>query len=361
MKNKKIIDAWDKMTPSDEIKQEILTDIKQKYNSKKTGFKMPLKILATAAALIFCFILGNMLMSPQSDNIFAVKAYALERQEDGSVEMREVDLLGQTQYWHGHYDGNDFYVNINLKCEGENIKSVDFYTDDGFFAKQYLKIENGKIILEAGVPTMGRTDPDGTRFITMYGRDFEKIGNKFTLGKDDMADDLLLFLGMEIASDRHDRFWLRQLPEKMTIRAVATFNDGKTQEEILVIDLSPEQEGLTMISGPDLSPEDIREYIQEMYDTAKIADAFISEAKNHGLGEVKVNRVEIGGEPDKRYTGIWRITYNILPENGAEWIVNQSCNVQLSIGPGATENGEPIFVDITESYEAEYRVIILED
>ena len=250
MKNDKIINVWDKMKPCEEIKQEILNDITQKQQKRSKlsilkSFK-PAKIIATAAALIFCFIFGHMLINPQNGNSFALKAYAMEQQEDGSIEMREVDLMEDMQAWSGCYDGENLFMSINLKCEGENIKSVDFYTDEGFFAKQYLKIIDGKIVLEDGVPASFGSNGDGTYTITMYGDDFEKIGSSFTLNKDDMTDDLLLFLGTPVTN------WL-ETPTQMTIRAVATFNDGKTQEETLVIDRT---KGLGLIRGKmDLTEE----------------------------------------------------------------------------------------------------------
>jgi len=46
-----------------------------------------------------------------------------------------------------------------------------------------------------------------------------------------MTDDYLLFVGEEVSD------WREQLPQ-MTIRAIATFNDGKTQEETITLDLT---------------------------------------------------------------------------------------------------------------------------
>ena len=167
----------------------------------------------------------------------------MEQQDDGTIKMREVNLLEDRQTWSSYYDGVDFLLSINLKCEGENIKSVNFYTDDGFFAKQYLKMKNGKIILEDGVPASFSGNGDGTYTITMYGDDFEKIGSSFTLNKDDMTDDLLLFIGTSVTNRR-------DFPSQMIIRAVATFNDGKTQEETLIVDLTKGM-GLGRINLPE--------------------------------------------------------------------------------------------------------------
>jgi hypothetical protein len=167
----------------------------------------------------------------QNNNFFDIKAYALEQRADGAIELRNADLFDQTQMWSSYSDGSKFYVNIRLKFEGENIRSVDLYADDGFFAKQYLKTENGIIIREAGVPATYIGNPDGSHTIVMYGEDFEIVGSSLTLDKSAITDDLLLFLGTDIAD------W-RETPSQMTFRAVATFNDGKTQEEAFTIDLS---------------------------------------------------------------------------------------------------------------------------
>jgi hypothetical protein len=221
---------------------------------KRPAFKAAAALATAAAAAAICLALfGATPLAPQAgDNAFSLNAYAMEQQADGTMEMREVDLLGQTPHWSSSFDGKELYLNINLKCEGENIRSVDFYTDDGFFAKQRLKMADGKIVLEAGVPAAGWTDAEGRAIVTMYGRDFEKIGGKFTLSKDDMTDDLLLFLGMELAAEDWGRDWARRIPRQMAIRAVATFNDGKTQEETLALDFSS-GEGVGI--GPVHAPE----------------------------------------------------------------------------------------------------------
>lgn len=63
MKNEKIIEAWDKMKPGGEIKQEILNDITQKHNqrSKLSAARLfrPAKIIAAAAAILLVVGLIN--------------------------------------------------------------------------------------------------------------------------------------------------------------------------------------------------------------------------------------------------------------------------------------------------------------
>ncbi|MDR2615301.1 MAG: hypothetical protein LBC28_01850 [Oscillospiraceae bacterium] len=224
--------------------------------SKRSVFRRSAFAMATAAVLISCFLFGNMLMNPTIGNAFVLKAYAMEQQQDGTIALREVDLLdGQTHYWSTYSDGDVFYVSANLKCEGENIESVDFYAADGFFAKQYLKVENGVIIAEEGVPAIYRMAPGDTGYtITMYGEDFDIIGNAFTLKKDALTDDFLLFLGKTISD------W-RERPSEMTVRAVATFSDGKTQEKTLTLNLdSTEAELVGTVKMP---PEEVEKEMVE--------------------------------------------------------------------------------------------------
>ena len=130
-------------------------------------------------------------------------------------------------------DNDNFFLSVRLQAVGDNIQSVNFITDDGFFAKQHLEIENGEVVIgNASVLFVGESD-----LIAVVGTDFEIIGSYFTLDSNDMTDNLLLFLGMNIA----DRDMLGGLlPSQMVIRAVATFTDGTTQEEIITISLSGE-------------------------------------------------------------------------------------------------------------------------
>ncbi|MCL2158405.1 MAG: hypothetical protein FWH48_03250 [Oscillospiraceae bacterium] len=222
-----------------------LENIKSKFE-EKTGVRLEQKIkrpflrrpafaTAVVAALIMCAIFGNMLINPSTDtNIFTLKAYAIQPQDDGSIELREVDLVGETYYWSTYSDGNVFYANANLKCEGENIKSVEFFADNGFFfAKQYLKTENGKVVSEDGVLASYRKLPDGGDYaLVLYGEEFDVIGSHVTLDKDTMTDNFLLFLGTEISIGQEP-------PSQMAVRAIATFNDGKTKEETITLNMHP--------------------------------------------------------------------------------------------------------------------------
>ena len=258
MKNDLIIDAYNSIQPGDNVKSRVFDKLMQNQEKRRPVFKVAASF-AAVAAVICLMVFGGMFSSMQSDNLFILKAYAMEQQADGSIELREVDLLGDTHYWSTYNDGSIFYVSANLKCEGENIKGVDFYTDDGFFAKQRLVIENGRIITEEGVMAVYRKAPGDTEYkLVMYGDDFEIIGNSFTLDNNAITDDFLLFLGMEVSD------W-REQPSQMTIRAIATFNDGQTQEETITLDLANAE---NLIGVGIMPPEDAerRQAVADKYE-----------------------------------------------------------------------------------------------
>ena len=230
MKNDKIVNAYNSIQLGDEAKNRVFDKVMHNQEKKRPLFKLAAPF-AAVAAVICLIVFGGVFSSTQDGNLFILKAYAMEQQTDGYIELREVDLLGETHYWSTYNDGSVFYVSANLKCEGENIRSVNFYADEGFFAKQHLTIENGRIIIAEGITASYRKDPGDTGYtLIMYGDDFEIIGNSFTLYNDAITDDFLLFLGMPVSN------W-REQPSQIKIRAVATFNDGQTQEIVLTLDL----------------------------------------------------------------------------------------------------------------------------
>ena len=157
-------------------------EISQKQHKKRPRFRSAVT-LATTAAVVICFLLGNMLLNPHGDNVFFVKAYAMEQQADGSIGLREVDVVDQPDTWGGYFDGENFYVSVGLKYEGENIKSVDFTAAEGFFAKQYinnLSDEDEEDILKMYVGADNR--------LVMAGEDFEIAGDRITFDDETMTD-----------------------------------------------------------------------------------------------------------------------------------------------------------------------------
>ena len=249
MKNEKIVNAYNNIQPGGEVRERVLDRVAQRQHNKRHICRTAIPF-AAVAAVICLVVLGGIFLTPQSENVnfFSLKAYALEQQPDGSIEMREADLLGDTYYWTTFNDGSVFYLNANLKCEGENISSVVFFADNGFFAKQYLRTENGIIIQEEGVPASYSKAPGDIDYtLVMYGHEFDVVGDSFSLDSGPVADDYLLFVGVEVSD------W-REPPPQITIRATATFNDGKTQEETIVLDLANAGLGTGVVVYP---PEEL--------------------------------------------------------------------------------------------------------
>ena len=158
-------------------------------------------------------------------NSFFVNAYAIEIADDGTVELKETDLLEQSNIWAGHFDKENFYLSVGLRYDGSNIKSVDFITEDGFFAKQYIgSLSPGNGISKMYVGSENK--------LVMYGEEFEIVGNMVTLNDETMTDDLLLFWGTQ-ATEMNELF-----DRHIEIKAIATFYNGRTQEVTIPVDLS---------------------------------------------------------------------------------------------------------------------------
>lgn len=219
MKNEKIITSWNRLNPDEEGKKRIMDEITHK--KRRPAFQ---SVLTAAAAVICLIVIGSLFLTPDNANVFSLNAYALDLQEDGSIGLCEVDVLNQPDIWGGHFDGENFYVSVGLKYEGENIKSVDFTTADGFFAKQHIS----NLLDEEEITKLYVGSDD---LLVMAGDDFEIAGNKITLDSGTIADDLLLFWGIKATN-------MNEVPKTVQINATATFYDGKTDELSLTIDLS---------------------------------------------------------------------------------------------------------------------------
>lgn len=245
----------EKITPSQTVLYRAKAALRGGAREKRgRSLARPAAALAAVAAVICLAVFGGTLFTPQANNLFTITAYAVEQTEDGAAELREVDLANHyDDAWGGYWDGDNFYVNVGLKCEGENIESVEFSTEDGFFAKQTI----GELSARDGVPTMYVGTVDAHR-IAVYGTDFEKIGNTLTLDKDTLTDDLLLFWGKENVNLANDN----ERPQRIDIQAKVTFTDGQTQEQTVTIDLST---GLGLFAGPAIAPSAEEIARQEYY------------------------------------------------------------------------------------------------
>lgn len=200
------------------------------------------------AACLCVAVLLSYWGAPKPADAFFVKAYALEIADDGTVGLKETDLMDQSEVWFGHFDGKNFYLSVGLRYDGNNIKSVDFITEDGFFAKQYIgSLSPGNGISQTYVGPENK--------LVMYGEEFEIVGDRITLNDETMTDDLLLFWGTQAAD-------MREVPEQIEIKATATFYNRRTQEVTIPIDLSRLGTGdvpwIPWVLTYDISEEDIQ-------------------------------------------------------------------------------------------------------
>lgn len=254
MKNDKIINAYNAIQPADGAQERVFEKAMQKQQKGFSRISRPatstaLKIaasLATAAAVICIMVLGTTLpTSPaaQGGNSFSLRAYAMDYNEDGSVDLREVNLTQQEDLFIFFFDGTSviLHTTFAIKCEGSNIESVTFYGTGGSFAEHHLASppdwvldatidkpaqwlrfdEGGDSIVKDGVPVFENGAPALSGFINTG------LGNELTLDSESLAKNVMLSWATDISDG--------QTPSETTIRAVATFTDGQTQEETLTL------------------------------------------------------------------------------------------------------------------------------
>lgn len=260
--------------------------------------------VGVAAACLGLALLAVIWEMPNPANMFVVKAYALEEQEDGTIGLRESDLLQQPDVWGGYYDGEHLYINVGLRYEGENIESVTFTTEEGFFAKQSISA------LSTG-ENVGRMYVGADNTLVLVGTEFEIVGSQVTLSGETMTDDLLLFWGMESETGAH--------PNKLEMTAVATFRDGQTQEVPISVDLSSGA-GLALFRKSPLSEEEQQEAQQQgaetyayyqslpLEDCELIEDSVeaVTDVYEVPLGSVVTNIITLNEDMEFDEDGIWR-------------------------------------------------------
>ena len=257
-----------------------------------------------AAACLGLVLLASLLGMPGPANTFAVKAYALEEQADGTIGLKETDLLHQPDVWGGYYDGEYLYISVGLRYEGENIESVTFTTEEGFFAKQSISA------LSTG-ENVGRMYVGADNTLVLVGTEFEIVGSQVTLSGETMTDDLLLFWGMESETGAH--------PNKLEMTAVATFRDGRTQEVPISVDLSSGA-GLALFRKSPLSEEEQQEAQQQgaetyayyqslpLEDCELIEDSVeaVTDVYEVPLGSVVTSIITLNENMEFDEDGIWR-------------------------------------------------------
>jgi len=172
----------------------------------------------------------------QTDNAFSVKTYALYQEEDGAIDIQEINLVNEVGAWGGYYDGQYFYVSIGLKYEGENIKTVEFSVNEGFFAKQYIEDNHeGVTRLYVGADNQ----------LVVYGDDFEIVGDKASFDNEAINENLLLFWGVE-TSDA-----MNSIPAEINITAKCIFNDNTSQSQTITIVVADKEGAFVYPIGGD--------------------------------------------------------------------------------------------------------------
>lgn len=201
------------------------------YSWKRRRITRLFRSGAAAAAMVCLAILLHALLPQAPMGVFTVKAYALDLDESGQVVLREEDLLEKSDYWGGYCDGENYYINMGLRYEGEHIQSVTFTTEEGFFARQ--QITSGMSEDQVSKMYIG---PENQ--LIVFGEDFDACGSSVTLEGDEMEEGLLLFWGVQAASSD-------DIPKNPRITAKAVFQDGSTQTIEVHLDLS----GMAVFGG----------------------------------------------------------------------------------------------------------------
>lgn len=194
------------------------------YSWKKRRITKLFRGGAAVAAMVCLAVLLHTLIPQQPAGIFTVKAYALDLDDSGAVVLREEDLLEKSDYWGGYCDGENYYVNMGFRYEGENIQQVTFTTEEGFFAQQQITPGMSQENISAIY-----AGPEND--LIVFGEEFTVCGSSVTLEGGEMEEGLLLFWGIQALS-------ADDIPKNPQITAEAVFQDGSTQTVDVSLDLS---------------------------------------------------------------------------------------------------------------------------
>jgi|GEM_PF-1460071 len=186
---------------------------------------------AAAAILVFAVFEPNMFN--RNDNVsnpFIMRVYAMELQPDGTYVRQEIDIT-RLYGWGEHYDGEVLHIGLGLwfAFEGENIKTVEFSLENGFFSTQFIGNRG-----DVPNTTSWHIDipPDFTvSRLVMYGDVFDKVGSVISFGST-MPNDILLFWSSYNISINE---WL-QGDRVIEIDVMVTFEGGETQTEQIILD-----------------------------------------------------------------------------------------------------------------------------
>ncbi|MCL2353237.1 MAG: hypothetical protein FWC69_01250 [Defluviitaleaceae bacterium] len=246
--SKDLIEATKMAMRKEMEKQSEIKTIKTK--DKPPFMRRAITFAAAAAVMMFAIFVVNILnQNGSGNNVFSFRVYGAEMQPDGTLIWREIDIT-QLHGWGGYYDGEVLYISLGLwfEFEGQNIDTVEFSLEDGFFATQYI----GNWGQTPGVPRahVGIPPCFTTSRLVQYGHEFDKVGNTITFGNT-MPDDILLFWA---SYDIGMNEWMFG-DMVLEIGVKATFDNGEVQQQQLVLNFQDNPGGGTMWTPEGVLPE----------------------------------------------------------------------------------------------------------
>ena len=265
-----------------------LGDVGERYYQEACGYKPHRHWLwrGVAAACVCLGLLGALLALPRENNAFVVKTYALDLEADGTIGLRAEDVWERPEFLGGHFDGENFYVNIGLGYEGEEIDRVTFSTETGFFARQNV----AELFLEENV---SRMYVGADMQLALCGEEFEIVGDRVTVDESALESGTLLFWGTA-ASGRED------LPEQVPITAQAEFRDGTKQKITVTLDIAG-----PMVYSEERSPEEMEQMWEER------------EKEREYYQNISLESCELVEESVEPVTDVYEVQ---LPDGGTSWI-----------------------------------------
>ena len=242
MKGKEIIDSivLDKMPDFEQVRE----NCKQQtlpHDSHVTSRKSPvLRSAAMLAAItaIVCLAVatvmslsrnGDINPAQTGDNVFTLKAYALDNGDNSTVEMSDNTVLDRASGAIGHFNEESGTASILVKLDwyGENIRSVMFIVNEGFFVYHVHSDQDEDLFMQEKAMKYGEPSQ-----IVPY-EIFERQGdNTILIDEETLAGEVLLFWTLGPVTED------ATFPQEIVISAKATFYDSTTGDQVLSFDSS---------------------------------------------------------------------------------------------------------------------------
>jgi len=248
IKSNKIADAYDLIKFDDAAKQRVWKKVPtDRYKKRRV-----LPMLSATAAVLIVILLVYILIPAQTGNSFTASAYVPGFRADGTTERIELDIqelisveeddeqpadrsMGQigvdmiarvSGLRNGYTDGENFYFTIAFDIKGDNIRSVEFYTDIGFFAKQQIDYDNVLI---------SDRDDSGNLISIMFGTEFIPLGDRISL-EDMKSADYSFAIAVPFISDFRTTNNLPSGSRSSTMVLIdVLFNNGEKQQRAINI------------------------------------------------------------------------------------------------------------------------------